>query len=216
MSLHGLQATPDSAPEQSSPRSLHSLPDELVLQILQIVMTSDTPFDLDCFSKTGQRLQSGRFGEQKRSPQNRQILVSPEPVGEYEIVQEKTNGTLSTCSPLVLEDSLSLPQWIFYDNLEDDHKDHYLDWLLTSTCRRWRTMGKAVFFSTKTIILEPSTLASLVHGTATSISQMNQSIAVTVFAPSSRLCPRQRATNRYLSTPPYRDCEFFDSDSTRV
>ena len=152
-------------------------------------MTSDAPFDLDSFCKTGQRLQSGRFGEQTKSPESRQILVTPDAVGNNEIVHQKTNGTLSTCPPLVLKDSLPLPQWTFYDNLEDDHKEHYLDWLLTSTCRRWRTMGKAVFFSSKTIILEPSTLAALVHGTATNISQMNQAIAVdricSVIAPLS-------------------------------
>ena len=175
MYAQGFEAAPDSAPKQSSPRSIHSLPDELVLQILQIVMTSDAPFDLDSFCKTGQRLQSGRFGEQTKSPESRQILVTPDAVGTNEIVHQKTNGTLSTCPPLVLKDSLPLPQWTFYDNLEDDHKDHYLDWLLTSTCRRWRTMGKAVFFSSKTIILEPSTLASLVHGTATNISQIEPS-----------------------------------------
>ncbi len=88
-------------------------------------------------------------------------------------------GKLEDIVVTSLEPSLTPSQKRFYRRLDEHQKEHYMDWLLvTSTCLRFRAVGKSFFFSHKAFLLAPETLITLIYGKAQQMSITDQTTAI--------------------------------------
>ena len=156
----------------SDPRpTLMTLPAEIQLKILGYVMASEAPVDLQEFVELGGELQNIR--ETSREAWSWESDGEAEPV----VLEERILSTKASQSSAAW--ALSGPCNSFFTELHPSQKEHYLDWLLiNSTCRRFRELGKVVFFSEKCFIIKPCFLKVLSQAAARNLSTADADTAL--------------------------------------
>lgn len=133
--------------------SISRIPNEILLVIFVHTMRSDVPVHLEHFLRLGRQFQKIRNGNDTESSVTESYKVE--------------NRLLESGA------SASSESW-FLNQLDSAHTEHFRDWLLiNSSCRRFRTWGKKVFFSEKVFIFTSPFLRTLCAGTTKTIGAEN-------------------------------------------
>ncbi|KAL8709977.1 MAG: hypothetical protein Q9220_005428 [cf. Caloplaca sp. 1 TL-2023] len=164
------------------------LPNEVVREILNYAMISDTPFNISDCIRTAKALENTM--KEKRVP-------CKDPAASNEVVEDDRYFEMSSTAFCSKELSSTyfkemderrnkktsianaMHKWPLYEASIEVQQRHLLDWRLAgSVCKRFRTFGKEAFFSNKAFALEPTLLQNLQELKVNRMSIEDQQTAV--------------------------------------
>ncbi|KAL9603337.1 MAG: hypothetical protein Q9219_001199 [cf. Caloplaca sp. 3 TL-2023] len=173
------------------------LPNEVVREIFNYAMISDTPFNISDCIRTAKALEhtirekqgstNGPAASNQSTEDDRYFEMSSTAFCSKELsstyfkeMNERRSKKYSVAN--------ATHQWPLYEASVEVQQLHLLDWRLAgSVCKRFRTLGKEAFFSNKAFALEPTLLQNLqelkvnrmsIEDQQTALSYMNTIILV--------------------------------------
>ncbi|KAL8950646.1 MAG: hypothetical protein Q9222_003330 [Ikaeria aurantiellina] len=164
------------------------LPNEVVREILNYAMLSDTLFNISDCIRTAKTLETALKEKEEScsdpavskqaTEDDRYFEMSSTAFCSKELsstyfkeMDERRNKKTSIAN--------ATHQWPLYEASIEVQQQHLLDWRLAgSVCKRFRTLGKEAFFSNRAFALEPNLLQNLQELKANRMSIEDQQTAV--------------------------------------
>ena len=199
------------------------IPDELLEAILNLAMIDGTPFDLNECVRAAKRKTFPRLGfagwqtlDPSLAEHDRKRLWDTYKT-EAENRKRKTQTLQTSCSLCKNQRSDTSRShlyrcfcwllddfrcWSLYASSVDSQRPHLLDWRLAgSVCRRWRKMGKTVFWRQRVIAMDLTIARKIQLSNMTHLSKEDQQIAAKCITSVVFISPTLSSPASFLTLP---------------